>query len=163
MTSAPTRPALLKPLGPTRTRRGPRRVVVVLLALIVLRAHPLGPADPGPPVAITPADVAAYNAAIAGKESAVKVTAGEMITERQMLDALLVGSADNISPVLANWDAGGEPAFVAKMNAAAAALGMSATHYVDLDGLNAATVTNATDQPPLAQAAMTNPTFAATV
>ena len=241
MTGASTRPPLLKPLGPTRTRRGLRRAIVIVLvllvlaaaafvgfqlargvpspvvhstvpvslrapgappalpwpakgqavvglagqgalgssggnasvpiasvtkvmtALIVLRDHPLGPTDPGPPVAITPADVAAYNAAVAGKESAVKVAPGENMTERQMLDALLVGSADNISPVIANWDAGGEAAFVAKMNAAAAALGMSATHYVDLDGLNAATVSNATDQLALAQVAMTNPTFAAIV
>jgi D-alanyl-D-alanine carboxypeptidase (penicillin-binding protein 5/6) len=114
-------------------------------------------------VAITPADVASYDAAVAGKESAVKVAPGESITERQMLDALLVGSADNISSVLANWDAGNEPAFVAKMNASAGALGMPATHYVDLNGLNAATVSNANDQLALAQVAMANPTFAAIV
>src|SRR2546423_2381213 len=80
-----------------------------------------------------------------------------------MIDALLVGSADNISFVLANWDAGGEAAFVAKRNAAAAAVGMPATHYVDLNGLNAATVSNANDQLALAQVAMANPTFAAIV
>lgn len=241
MTGAPTRPAILKPLGPTPKRRRWRRPIVVVLvvfvlaagafvvfqltrgvpspvvhssvpvslrapgsppalpwpakgeavvglagqgalgssggnapvpiasvtkvmtALVVLHDHPLGPADPGPPVAITPADVAAYGAAVAGKESAVKVAPGEAITERQILDALLVGSADNMSSVLANWDAGGEPAFVAKMNASAASLGMPATHYVDLNGLNAASVSNATDQLALAQVAMANPTFAAIV
>jgi len=40
---------------------------------------------------------------------------------------------------------------------------MGATHYTDLNGLNAATVSNATDQLALAQAAMANPTFAAIV
>ncbi len=241
MTGVPTRPAILKPLGPIRTPRRSRRVLVWLLvvvvlaaggfvgfqltrgvpspavrsavpvsiqvpgaapalpwpakgeavvgllgqgalgssggsapvpvasvtkvmdALVILRDHPMGPADPGPPVAITPADVDQYNAAVAGKESAVKVAPGEMITERQMLDGLMVGSADNISSVLANWDAGSEPAFVAKMNAAAAALGMGATHYVDLNGLNAATVSTASDQLTLVQAAMAVPTFAAIV
>ncbi|HEX6476492.1 MAG TPA: hypothetical protein VF005_04400 [Acidimicrobiales bacterium] len=138
-------------------------VTKVMSALVILRDHPIGPADPGPPVAITPADVDQYNAAVAGKESAVKVVAGEMITERQMLDALLVGSADNISSVLATWDAGSEPALLAKMNSAAAALGMGATHYVDLNGLNAGTVSTAGDQLTVAQAAMANPTFAAIV
>jgi D-alanyl-D-alanine carboxypeptidase (penicillin-binding protein 5/6) len=135
----------------------------MMAALVVLRDHPLGPTDPGPPVAITPDDVAQYNAAVAGKESSVKVTAGEMITQRQVLDAFLVGSADNMSSVLANWDAAGEPAFVAKMNATAASLGMTATHYLDLDGLNAGTVSTAGDQLALAQVAMANPTFAAIV
>lgn len=138
-------------------------VAKIMGALVVLRDHPIGPADPGPSVTITPADVAQYNAAVAGKEAAVKVTAGETITERQMLDALLVGSADNITLALANWDAGGEPALVAKMNSTAAALGMGATHYADISGLNAATVSNASDQLTLAQVAMANPTFAAIV
>lgn len=138
-------------------------VTKMMSALVILRDHPMGPADPGPPVAITPADVDQYNVAVAGKESAVKVTPGEMITERQMLDALLVGSADNISSVLANWDAGSEAALLAKMNAAAAAFGMQATHYVDLNGLNAATVSTASDQLTLVQAAMAVPTFAAIV
>jgi D-alanyl-D-alanine carboxypeptidase (penicillin-binding protein 5/6) len=135
----------------------------IMAALVVLRDHPLGPADQGPQVAITPGDVAQYNAAVAGQESSVKVAAGEMITQRQILDAWLVGSADNMSSVIGNWDAGSEPAFVAKMNATAASLGMTATHYADLNGLNAATVSNATDQLALAQVAMANPTFAAIV
>ncbi len=135
----------------------------IMAAWVVLHDHPLGPADPGPPVAITPDDVAQYNAAVAGKESSVKVAAGEMITERQILDAWLVGSADNMSSVIANWDAGNDAAFVAKMNATAASLGMTATHYVDLDGLNAGTVSTAGDQLALAQVAMANPTFAAIV
>src|SRR5262249_53301987 len=101
--------------------------------------------------------------AVTGQESAVKVAPGEMINERQMLDALLVGSADNMATVLANWDAGSEPAFVAKMNAAAAALGMGATHYADASGLNAASVSNAGDQLAASQAAMAMPTFAAIV
>jgi D-alanyl-D-alanine carboxypeptidase (penicillin-binding protein 5/6) len=135
----------------------------VMTALVILRDHPIGPADPGPAVTITPADVAQYKTAMAGEEASLKVVAGETITERQMLDALLVGSADNITSTLANWDVGGEPALVAKMNSAAAALGMNATHYADGSGLNAATVSNTEDQLTLAQAAMANPTFAAIV
>ncbi len=46
-----------------------------------------------------------------------------MLTERQMLEALLLVSANDIAYSLAIWDAGTESAFVAKMNALAASLG----------------------------------------
>src|SRR5215470_5600222 len=38
MTGVPTRPALLKPLGPMKTRRRSRRVLVWLLVVLVLAA-----------------------------------------------------------------------------------------------------------------------------
>ncbi len=64
------------------------------------------------------------------------VQPGEELTERQLLNGLLVHSANNFADVLAQWDAGTMPAFVAKMNAAAAALGMAHTHYADASGLD---------------------------
>ena len=57
-----------------------------------------------------------------------------MLTERQMLEALLTQSANDMAYSLALWDAGSLPAFVAKMNALAASLGATRTHYVDASG-----------------------------
>ena len=51
-------------------------------------------------------------------QSTVPIQLGETLTERQMLEALLTQSANDIAYSLAVWDAGTEPAFVAKMNAA---------------------------------------------
>ena len=47
------------------------------------------------------------------------MTAGEKLTERDALEALLLPSANNVAHMLAVWDAGGEDAFITKMNDAA--------------------------------------------
>ena len=72
-------------------------------------------------------------------------------------------SANNLADVLAQWDAGSIPAFVAKMNAAATALGMTHTHYADASGLDPGTRGTAGDELLVTQAAMAIPTFAAVV
>ena len=48
----------------------------------------------------------------------MSIAAGERLTERQALQALLLPSANNIAAVLARWDAGSADRFVARMNAA---------------------------------------------
>ena len=121
-------------------------VAKLMTAYLVLKAHPLQPGASGPSLSVTPADVAIYNHDVAQGDSVVPVTAGETLTERQALEALLIPSGDNIAPILANWVAGSESAFVARMNAQAAALGMSNTHYADASGVNPATVSTAADQ-----------------
>ena len=88
------------------------------------------------------------------------MTVGEQLSERQALDALLVGSANNIAGGLASWDAGSSSTFVAKMNATARALGLStATRYTDPSGFDSATVSTAADQVRLAAAAFSDETF----
>ena len=47
----------------------------------------------------------------------MQVAAGTSVTQYQMLQALLLPSGNNIADMLAVWDAGSIPAFVAKMNA----------------------------------------------
>jgi D-alanyl-D-alanine carboxypeptidase (penicillin-binding protein 5/6) len=91
------------------------------------------------------------------------VAAGEQLSERQVLDGLLVHSANNLADALARWDAGSVPAFVAKMNVTAAALGMHDTHYADANGLSPASVGSADDELRIASVAMADPTFAAVV
>jgi serine-type D-Ala-D-Ala carboxypeptidase (penicillin-binding protein 5/6) len=57
----------------------------------------------------------------------VSIAAGEQLTERQALQALLLPSANNIAAVLARWHPGSVDRFVARMNAAARSLGMTHT------------------------------------
>ena len=54
-------------------------------------------------------------------------------------------SANDIAYSLAVWDAGSEPAFVAKMNALAESLGAHHTHYVDASGYDPHSVSTAAD------------------
>lgn len=151
---------------PSPTGEGPipiGSVAKIMTALVILRDHPLAPASDGPGITVTAADVAAYQADAANADSVAAVSEGEVLTERQALEALLVPSADNVALLLANWDAGSQAAFVAKMNATAASLRMTATHYVDASGLGPATVSSAQDQLRLAPLAMAQPALAATV
>ena len=69
----------------------------------------------------------------------------EQITEQQVLGGMLVHSADNYADLLARWDAGSIPAFVAKMNAAAARLGMGHSHFADASGVDPGSQSTASD------------------
>ena len=133
----------------------------VMTAYIVLRDHPLRPGQQGPDIVVQAAEAAAYPAEASNGDSLVPVTAGEPISERHALEALLLPSADNMAWILARWDAGSQAGFVARMNAAARALGMTATRYTDPSGLAASTVSSAADQVVLGTAAMRQPALAA--
>jgi D-alanyl-D-alanine carboxypeptidase (penicillin-binding protein 5/6) len=138
-------------------------VTKMMTAYLVLRDHPLVGDAEGPSITVTSADVATYQADVAANDSNAQVAAGEVISERQALEALMLPSADNIALLLANWDAGSVSAFAAKMNAQARALGMTGTTYTDPSGLAASTVSTARDQLILVRKAMATPAFAGIV
>jgi serine-type D-Ala-D-Ala carboxypeptidase (penicillin-binding protein 5/6) len=138
-------------------------VAKVMTAYLTLRRHPLSSGASGFPITITPADVAEQRERTARGESTVPVRAGERLTEREALEALLVPSANNVAALLARHDPGGAGAFVARMNAAARSLGMRSTTYTDPSGFKDSTVSTAADQLLLARVAMRQPTFAAIV
>jgi D-alanyl-D-alanine carboxypeptidase (penicillin-binding protein 5/6) len=134
-----------------------------MTAYLTLHDHPLAAHALGPILTLTSADqFEAAAEAVAGATS-IPVQAGEQLNERQLLDGLMVHSANNLADVLARWDAGTVPAFVTKMNATAAALGMRHTHYADASGLDPGTAGSAGDQLRLTAAAMAIPTFAVVV
>jgi D-alanyl-D-alanine carboxypeptidase (penicillin-binding protein 5/6) len=131
-------------------------VTKIMTAIIVLRDHPLGHGS-GPSFTMTAANHAAYIHDATNDDSNLLVVAGERLTERQLLEALMIPSADNIADYLARWDAGSIPAFVKKMNAMAKALGLSDTHYADASGLNPESRSTAVDQAILGSFAMRVP------
>ncbi len=135
-------------------------VAKVMTAVLVLKDHPLQLGAPGPTVTVTAADVATYQQDLAGGQSVVPVATGEVLSELQLLEAMLVPSGNNIATLLAQWDAGSESAFVSKMNQEAHALGLTRTTYADASGLSPDTVSDAADQTRLAEYAMANPVFA---
>lgn len=130
----------------------------MMTAYIILKDHPLSPGENGPSVMINQADVAEYIYDDQNDLSNVKVINGEVLTERQLLEALLIPSGDNIADILAKWDAGSVAAFVAKMNTEVQTLGLPGTHYVDANGVNHGSSSTATDQVKLASILMANQT-----
>jgi len=135
-------------------------VAKVMTAYLVLRDHPLAPDRDGPTITLSDADVADTDRRREQEESIVPVEAGEELTERQALQALLLPSANNIAAVLARWDAGSETRFVARMNATARSLGMRHTRYTDPSGYDDATVSTAADQVRIVDRALRLPAFA---
>lgn len=128
----------------------------MMTALLVLRTHPLSGAEQGPVLHFTAADHAAWLRAAENDESNVELVNGESLTERQLLEALLIPSADNVADVFAKWVSGSEAAFVALMNETALSLGMDHTHYADASGVDPHTVSTAADQARLAAVLMEN-------
>ena len=60
---------------------------------------------------------------------------GDVLTTRQLLEALLLQSACDAAYVLATTYGPGMTAFLAKMNATASKLGLTGTHFTSPDGL----------------------------
>ncbi|MFI9329311.1 D-alanyl-D-alanine carboxypeptidase family protein [Kitasatospora sp. NPDC052868] len=135
-------------------------VTKVMTAYVVLRDHPLKDGEDGPTITV---DERAAAEAGSADESTAPVTAGQRLTQRKLLEVMLLPSANNVARLLARWDAGSEEAFVSRMNAQAARLGMTATTYTGASGLEATTVSTAADQLKLAREAMKDPALRATV
>jgi serine-type D-Ala-D-Ala carboxypeptidase (penicillin-binding protein 5/6) len=148
--------------GPGATQQVPIASVAKLMtAYVILQDHPLPGDGSGPDITVEPSEAAAYPSQARDGDSLVAVAAGEAISERHALEALLLPSADNMAWILARWDAGSQDAFAAKMNATARRLGMTGTSYTDASGLDSSTVSTAADQVRLGMAAMQVPALAA--
>ncbi len=135
-------------------------ITKVMTAYVVLHDHPLAPGTSGPDLTVSALDVFDYDLSLSQKQSVVAVTAGEQVSERQALEAMLIPSGNNFARMLATWDAGSVHAFVAEMNADAKALGLRSTHFTGPSGFSSGSVSNATDLVKLGEAAMRIPTFA---
>ncbi len=149
--------------GPNQHAAAIASIAKVMTAYLVLRDHPLRLGQHGPTITLTDADVADTDRRRRQQESVVSIAAGEQLTERQALQALLLPSANNIAAVLARWDAGSADRFVARMNATARSLGMTHTRYTDPSGYDDATVSTAADQVRIVDRAMRLPVFASIV
>lgn len=132
----------------------------IMTALLVLEDHPLAINEPGPVLTVSRADVATYLSERNANESVVPVVAGEQLSEYQLLQGLLLPSGSNLAAMLATWDQGSVAAFITRMNARAASLGMAATHFADVSGFSPASISIPADLIKVAQTAMALPVFA---
>ena len=135
-------------------------VAKVMTAVVVMNDKPFPLGQTGGSITITDLDVQAYQNDRAQGQSVVAVQAGEVLSEYQALQALLIPSGNNIAEALARWDAGSVPAFVDRMNQRARSLGLSRTSFADPAGFSAQTVSTPTDLLSLGMAAMTDPVLA---
>lgn len=135
-------------------------VTKVMTGLVVLEDKPLKKGETGPTITLTDADVQAYEADRKDEQSVLKVEAGETLTELQLLQGMLIPSANNFAETVARWDAGSIDAFVAKMNTRAASLRLTHTKFTDVSGAAATSVSTPSDLMSLGMVAMQNDVFA---
>ncbi|WP_425589068.1 D-alanyl-D-alanine carboxypeptidase family protein [Streptomyces similanensis] len=137
-------------------------VAKTMTAYVILRDHPLKPGEEGPKIKVDPTAEKEGGYDKTGDESTLNtVKAGDFLTEKQALSAVMIPSANNIARLLARWDSGSEAAFVKKMNATAKELGMTNSTYTDPSGLTKTTVSTAEDQVKLGNAAVRIPAMVA--
>ncbi|MYX05075.1 serine hydrolase [Streptomyces sp. PgraA7] len=131
-------------------------VAKVMTAYVILQEHPLKGDEEGEKITV---DQQAEDESKRPDESTAPLTKGQELSQRQLLQLLMIPSGNNAARLLARWDAGSEDAFIDKMNDAAEELGMTGSTYTDPSGLKKSTVSTATDQLKLAQAVMRNDVF----
>jgi D-alanyl-D-alanine carboxypeptidase (penicillin-binding protein 5/6) len=137
------------------TERPMASVTKVMTALLVLEADDLGQEIRVPKAAFT------YAWKNGGESAALHP--GDTLTAQQLLNALLLPSGADAAYTLANAYGPGMTAFIAKMNATAAQMGMTQTHFTSPDGLpyptETATYSTPSDLLKLGLAAMKYPVF----
>lgn len=102
------------------------KVMTLLLTFEALQAGKIALGD------IVPVSEHAYR--MGGSQ--IWLEPGEQLTLQEMLKAICISSANDAAVAVAEFVAGSEPAFVDAMNARAAALGMTATHFANACGLD---------------------------
>ena len=143
---------ILWALNPTE-RRAMASTTKIMTARIVLRqVHDLD------------AVVTAHSDVTSVDEATIGLHAGDRLTVMQLLEGLLIESANDAAVDLADYVGGSQAGFVAMMNAEAQRLGLKDTHYANPHGLDApGHYTTAVDLTNLARLEMRNPVFASLV
>lgn len=126
----------------------------MMTAYIVLKDHPLKEGAEGPKINITQKDVEEYEKFKKEGQSIAKVANNESLSERKLLEGMLIPSANNFAYILARWDSGNVKNFVHKMNKTAVFLGLKNTHYVGPAGAKAQNISTALNQFTLAKKVM---------
>jgi len=147
-----------------QTPRPTASTAKLITALVVLQKKPIRSGQQGPVITLTANDVAIFNTYFAHGGSLTKVQAGERISEYQMLQAILLPSANNMADSLAIWAFGSLPAYSAAANQYLIQHGLNGTHVDgDASGFNPSTVSTAHDLVRLGELAMQDPILAGIV
>jgi|SRR6266487_1271096 len=127
----------------------------VMTALVVIKAGHLGRY-----ITITRADV---DYVTSNGTSTAGLHAGDVITARQLLYAMLLPSGADAARALAESYGPGLTAFIRKMNRAARRLQLPGTHFTNFDGLASSDVSTPRNLLRLGEAAMRLPAFRSVV
>jgi len=135
-------------------------ITKAITALVVLQAMPMEPTGDGGTIEFTDQDAAFYDEQIALGGSAEPVSPGVVMTQRDVLELMLLPSANNVAQTLATWAFGSESAYVEAARAWLLEQGMSGTTIVDASGVDDANTSTVTDLLALARIVAVDPVLA---
>lgn len=141
------------------SQRPTASVAKAITALVVLDKKPLAANEQGPSITLTASDEDIYHSYQAKKGSVAAVTNGEVITERQLLEGMMLPSANNMADTLAIWAYGSLDEYVKQANTLLGTWGLSSTKVDDASGFSPNTVSTTTDLLKLAQRVIANETL----
>jgi D-alanyl-D-alanine carboxypeptidase (penicillin-binding protein 5/6) len=130
----------------------------IITTLVVLDAKPIDEGTDGATLSFTSADVQIYNDYLAENGSVKAVAAGTTFTQREVIELLLVGSANNYAQSLVNWAFGSEEEYAVAANAWLTAHGMASTSVVDATGMSPSNVSTPQDLVKLGELALADST-----
>jgi len=132
----------------------------VVTALVVLEARPLAADEQGPEIVFTPADAALWTEYVRQGGKVLPSPAGLVLTERQLLETVLVESANNHADTLATWAYGSRQAFVDAVAGWLSAHGLESTTLVEPTGMSPLNRSTPTDLVALGELALAHPVVA---
>jgi D-alanyl-D-alanine carboxypeptidase (penicillin-binding protein 5/6) len=138
-------------------------VTKVITALVVLEAHPLTEGDDGPTITMTAADVQLLEQTRAVDGSYELVNEGQVLTEREVLEIMLLKSANNYAGTITNWAFGSLAAYLDAARSFTAEHGLTDTTIADASGLDPASRSSTRDLMRVASLALADPVLASIV
>ncbi len=108
----------------------------VITALVVLDAHPLALGEAGPDITFGDIDQGYYDAQLADGGVVESVSPGQVMSQRNVMNVMLLESANNYAESLATWAYGSEAAFVDAARTWLAAHGLTSTTIEEPTGVS---------------------------
>jgi D-alanyl-D-alanine carboxypeptidase (penicillin-binding protein 5/6) len=135
-------------------------ITKLVTALAVLDEMPLAVGEEGPAFRFTANDRAAYRNYKARGESALDVPVGGSLSQYQLLEGMLIGSANNYADRLAGNIWPSDAVYASAANSWLTAHGVPGVTVVEPTGFDADNTASAASLIPLAQKALANPVIA---
>lgn len=129
----------------------------VITALVVLDAHPLALGESGPDITFGDVDQGYYDAQLADGGVVESVSVGQVMSQRNVMNVMLMESANNYAESLATWGYGSESAFIDAATAWLAAKGLTSTTIEEPTGVSPNNRSTVADLVELAKLAEANP------
>lgn len=132
-------------------------ITKLVTAMVVLDTAPLTAGEQGPTFQMTEEDAALAAFEVSRDGKSVPVTVGQMLTERQLLEAMLVASSNNHAASLVQHVFGSEQSYLLAARRWLDAHGLTRVKIADSSGMDAGSEASARDVLAIAQTAASDP------